>query len=91
MREIKPNDIVLHKPTGEKWVVCGVNNATGELIPCGHPFPSIAKISDCELLESKYMTKPQTIEQINLLKEYGLTNFIDVTSTMFHGVFGGGD
>ena len=29
---IRPNDIVLHKPSGEKWVVCGVDHSKGELI-----------------------------------------------------------
>lgn len=24
--KIRPNDIVLHKPTGEKWVVAGVHD-----------------------------------------------------------------
>lgn len=31
---IRPSDIVLHRPTGETWVVCGVDRERGELIPC---------------------------------------------------------
>lgn len=29
---IMPNDTVKHHPTGEEWVVCGVNYERGELI-----------------------------------------------------------
>ena len=32
--KIMPNDTVLHKPSGETWVVCGVNHEQGKLIPC---------------------------------------------------------
>lgn len=52
-RKIMPNDFVRHIPTGEEWVVCGVCYEIDELIPCGYPFPSLAKISDCELTESR--------------------------------------
>ena len=84
--EIRPNDTVLHKPTGETWVVCGVNHDLKTLIPCGYPFPSIGKIEDCELLQSEYETHPQTVEQINALKKHGMDNYIDVKSAMFHGI-----
>ena len=30
---IRPNDVVLHKPTGEKWVVAGVHYDGKTLIP----------------------------------------------------------
>ena len=40
--DIRPNDTILHKPTGETWVVCGVDREKGKLIPCGYPFPSLA-------------------------------------------------
>ncbi len=86
MSEIRPNDLVLHKPSGEKWIVCGVNNEQGKLIPSGYPFPSMANISDCELIESRYAAEPQTVEQINALKQHGCTSFIDVKSAMFHGL-----
>ncbi len=86
MERIRPNDIVKHIPTGEEWVVCGVDYLKGELIPCGYPFPSIAKISDCELIKSGYLTKPQSKEQIEALKNEHLERFIDVTSAMFHGI-----
>lgn len=83
---IMPNDIVRHRPTGEEWVVCGVNRERGELIPCGYPFPSIAQIADCDLVEKRYSKEPQTREQIEALKKAGCLNFIDVTSAMFHGI-----
>ena len=83
---IQPNDIVKHIPTGEEWVVCGVNLSSGKLIPCGYPFPTTADISDCELVEKRYHIEPQSEEQIKALQKEGLTNFIDVTSAMFHGL-----
>lgn len=83
---IRPNDVVLHKPTGEKWVVCGVNYNQGCLIPCGYPFPTVVKVEDCELLEEHYHAKCQTEEQINALKKHGYESYIDVRSAMFHGL-----
>lgn len=80
---IRPNDVVLHKPSGEKWVVAGVNTQTGELVPMGYPFPSIAKLSDCELLESHYTTEHQSEYVIKEFKKLGMTRFIDATSAMF--------
>lgn len=83
---IRPNDVVLHKPTGETWVVCGVNYEQGYLIPCGYPFPTLAKTEDCELLEKNYHAKCQTEEQISALKKHGYESFIDVRSAMFYGM-----
>lgn len=83
---IQPNDVVFHKPSGETWVVCGVNHSEGTLIPCGYPFPSIAKISDCELIEKGYIKQPQSEDQIKALQKHGLVNFIDPVSAMFHGI-----
>lgn len=74
---IKANDVVLHKPTGETWVACGVHKDGKTLIPCGWPFPRIAKISDCELLEQRNM--PQTFNQICDLRFCGLVGYIDRT------------
>jgi hypothetical protein len=83
---IMPNDIVLHRPTGEEWTVCGVNYKRGELIPGGYPFPSFARIADCDLIEKRYNKECQTREQIEALKKAELPNFIDATSAMFHGI-----
>lgn len=74
---IRPSDVVLHKPSGEKWVVCGVDRRAGELIPCGYPFPTLAKLADCELVEEHYTAKGQPEEYIKALQKHGLTRFID--------------
>lgn len=84
--EIKPNDIVLHKPSGEKWVVAGVNAYDGKLIPKGYPFPSIANIADCELIEARYEVEYQEETVIKALIQHGLKNFVDVRSAMLHGL-----
>ena len=84
--KIQPSDIVLHKPSGEKWVVCGVNYQTGELIPCGYPFPSIGKIADCEIVEKRYHVDGQPLEHIRSLMDRGYMSLVDVRSAMFHGV-----
>ena len=83
---IRPNDIVLHKPSGETWVVCGVDREKGELIPCGYPFPTLAKLRDCELVEERYHIECQSEEQIKALQKHGLDRFIDPLSAMYHGV-----
>lgn len=46
---MKTGDIVLHKPTGEQWLVAGVEN--GYVMWCGWP-EGRAPMSDCELIES---------------------------------------
>lgn len=77
---IMPNDTVKHRPSGEIWVVCGVNHESGSLVPMGYPFPSIAKVEDCELIERHYEAEPQSEEQIKALQAHGLTGYIDVLS-----------
>lgn len=84
--EIKPNDVVLHKPSGEKWVVAGVNAYDGKLIPKGYPFPSVANIADCELIEARYEVEYQEEAVIKALIRHGLKNFVDVRSAMLHGL-----
>lgn len=83
---VKPNDVVLHKPSGEKWVVAGVDRDCSRLIPMGYPFPTIAKLEDCELLECHYETHPQDENVIRGLLDRGLTSFIDPMSAMLHGL-----
>ena len=85
-QRIQPNDIVKHIPTDEEWVVCGVDLESGKLIPCGYPFPSIANISDCEIIEKRYHLEPQTKEQIEALQRERLTNFIDPASAMLYDI-----
>lgn len=70
---IRANDFVLHRPTDEEWVVCGVNDK--HLIPCGYPFPTRADLADCELLESRSLPQPE--EYKNALRQHGLESFIE--------------
>ena len=53
-------DVVLHRPTGEQWVVAYVNG--GRLAWCGWP-QGEAALSDCELVKAC-----DDIEHIKLLK-----------------------
>lgn len=85
MEVIKPNDIIKYNPTGEEWVVCGVNYGQGKLIPCNYKFPFIVDLNDCKLIESRYLFKPQSVEQIESLKQHGLLDYIDSLAAMFHG------
>ena len=73
---IKADDVVLHKPSGETWVVCGVDHAAGELIPCGYPFPTVAKLADCELVSPSKTTK-QPREFKDCLLGHGLDRFVE--------------
>lgn len=72
---IRPGDTVEHIPTGETWTVCGVNNSRDELVPCGYPFPSIAKISDCVLKKACGLPQPQ--EYKDALLRAGMQSFIE--------------
>lgn len=73
---IKADDLVLHKPSGETWVVCGVDPAAGELIPCGYLFPTVAKLADCELVRPSKTTK-QPRELKDCLLKHGLGRFAE--------------
>jgi len=84
--DIRPNDTVLHKPTGETWVVCGVNRDKGTLIPCGYPFPSMARLEDCELVERRYEDDPQSVEEIKALRGHGLNSYVDERSAKLCGL-----
>ena len=81
--DIKPNDIVLHKPSGEKWVVAGVNREAHSLIPKGFPIPSVARIEDCELLERRYEFERQDEKLIKFFRDNGMNGYIDGLSYMF--------
>ena len=81
--EIKPNDIVLHKPSGEKWVVAGVNREAGCLIPKGYPFPSVARLEDCEIIERRYEFERQDENLIKFFRDNGMNGYIDGLSYMF--------
>ena len=74
---IRPSDVVRHKPTGETWVVCGVDPTQDRLIPCGYPFPTMAKLSDCEMVEEWYSKEGQPEEYKAVLREHGLERFVE--------------
>lgn len=74
--KIRPNDTVKHIPSGEKWTVCGINYEQGRLIPCGYPFPSMARIEDCILIKSR--NEPQDDDMKYNLKRYGFESFVEI-------------
>jgi len=47
---IRTGDVVLHRPTGESWLVAYVEEDQKHLAPCGYPF-CLAPVSDCVVLE----------------------------------------
>lgn len=51
MTKIKAGDLVLHRPTGETWYIIGVNEAMNKVCAAGW-LPTIADLSDCELVRS---------------------------------------
>lgn len=75
--EIGPSDTVLHRPSGEHWVVCGVDPERDELIPCGWPFPTLAKLSDCELVEERYSKEGQPEALKEALRKHALFRFVE--------------
>lgn len=72
--KIRANDVVRHNPSGETWVVCGVSYERNELVPCGYPFPTLAKVTDCELVESCGM--PQTEDMKRALLNHGMPSLV---------------
>lgn len=42
---------VHHIPSGEDWVILGINRERNEVCAAGWP-PSIGKLSDCRLIEN---------------------------------------
>lgn len=57
---IDTGDVILHKPTGERWVVAFVKD--GRLTWCGWP-EGTAALSDCELIEAA--TDEQRVRLLN--------------------------
>jgi hypothetical protein len=49
--EIKPGDVVMHKPSGEEWIVAALHYSGDELAPVGWP-ACVVKVKDCVLVES---------------------------------------
>lgn len=48
--QIDAADVVLHRPSGESWIVAAVVREEGTLSPCGYP-PTYVKLADCDLLQ----------------------------------------
>jgi hypothetical protein len=55
-------DTVLHRPTGEKWLVAAVSS--GYVYYCGYPFGGYGQIEDCV-----FVNKATKKERIDLIKE----------------------
>lgn len=48
---IQAGSTVRHRPTGEDWFVLGVNKTDDRICVAGWP-PTMALLSDCELIET---------------------------------------
>lgn len=65
---IKTGSTVKHIPSGEEWTLIGVNEKKNQVCAAGYP-PSIAKLSDCELVEEGIgITR---LELLYRIKEFG--------------------
>ena len=71
---MRGGDVVLHKPSGETWLVCGVDPERDLLIPCGYPFPTMGRMSDCEVITA---ADGQPEEYKEVLRKYGFPRFIE--------------
>lgn len=47
--QINCGDSVLHRPTGERWIVAAADMANDDLMWCGWP-EGMARVSDCEVV-----------------------------------------
>lgn len=56
---IKPGDAVLHKPSGETWLVAAPSPDGMRLICCGWP-ESMAEVSECEV--TRVATDAEAVE-----------------------------
>lgn len=75
MTIIHAGDMVKHLPTGEKWIVAGINRQTGQLIPMGYPFPRLAAVADCELIERDSVPVTEHIKAS--LRKSGCGSFVE--------------
>jgi hypothetical protein len=66
--DIQAGDTIFHRPTGEEWYLVGVSKAKNQVCAAGWP-PSIAYLSDCELVKKGNGLKPEELEYRN--KEFG--------------------
>lgn len=73
---MRASDTVLHVPTGETWVLCGVDKAQVRVVLCGYPFPSIGYVNDCKMIEPR-IEDCQPQEYKDALLKYDLLSFIE--------------
>lgn len=71
---LPPGDIVDATALAVEALVPKPDEVTG-LVPCGYPFPSLAKLDDCELTESRGLN--QTDEIKKALRQHGCESFIE--------------
>lgn len=69
-----PGDILDATVMAVEALVPKPDEVTG-LVPCGYPFPSLAKLDDCELTESRGLN--QTDEIKKALRQHGCESFIE--------------
>lgn len=48
---MRTGDTILHKPSGERWLVAAVSPTGDQIVCCGWP-ESVAPVTDCELIKS---------------------------------------
>lgn len=75
MTGIHAGDMVKHIPSGEKWIVAGINRKTGQMIPMGYPFPRFAAVDDCELIERDSVMVTEHIKES--LRKNGCGDFVE--------------
>ena len=57
-----------HKPTGETWVILGVNIEQNQVCAAGWP-PTIAKLTDCKNFRQRSNRTVQ--EAVHMVKSFG--------------------
>jgi hypothetical protein len=81
--QIHAGDMVKHIPTGEKWIVAGVNRKEGRIVRMGYPFPSLAPLAECELVESDSVMVTEHIKES--LRKNGLSSYVEDTADTKQG------
>lgn len=88
--QIKPNDTVLNRSTGETKVVAACNYVSKELLLYNDDgeviWQTVWLFTDCEIVKRGYESKSQPEKLINELLASGMDNFVDTTSAMWHGL-----
>lgn len=48
---MRTGDVVLHRPSGERWIVAAAYPEQGDMMWCGWP-EGYARIADCEIVKA---------------------------------------